>query len=78
MNETICTACYGFLKDHPPGPPCLPVVIDEIHDPRVLRSEYQRLRENAEELRMFVEGVGDLLAGRVKTIEEIRAGLKKT
>ena len=76
-NKAICTSCYGFLKDHPPGPPCLPVVVDEIHDSRVLRNEYRRLREHAEELRLFVEGIGDVLTGRTRTIEEIREGLKK-
>ena len=76
-NETICTACYGFLKDHPPGPSCVPAVVGEIYDIRVVRNEYQRLKAHAEEMRLFIEGVGDLLAGRVKTIEEIREGLKK-
>ena len=76
MNGVICTVCYGFLQDHPPGPPCLPVVVGEIQDIRVLRDKYRRLKDHAEELRLFVEGIGDVLAGRTSTMEEIREGLK--
>lgn len=76
-NEAICTACYCFLQDHPPGPPCDPFIAQECHNLGTLRDEYRRLKAHAEELRLFVEGIGDVLAGRTKTIEEIREGLKK-
>jgi hypothetical protein len=53
------------------------VIVEEIQDIRVLRDKYRRLKAHAEELRLFVEGVGDVLAGRTSTIEEIREGFKK-
>ncbi len=77
MSKAICTGCYGFMQDHPPGPPCVPFIAQECHNLRILWDEHRRLKAHAEELRLFVEGIGDVLAGRTKTIEEIRGGLKK-
>ena len=77
MGKAICIGCYGFMHDHPPGPPCVPFVAGECQSLYILNDEYQRLREKAEEMRLFVEGIGDVLEGRTKTIEEIRAGLKE-